>query len=139
MKLYIGGKAQGKTEYVLKLYPDSYICDERDYDEVFKNYMTQGLNITDSGKIVIWNHFHLCIKKMIDENCANDYICDYVNQITEKIPNLIIVSDEVGNGIVPIEERMRDYREMVGRLLINIANNSESVERIICQIPMKLK
>ncbi len=32
-------------------------------------------------------------------------------------PDCIIISDEIGNGIVPMEHEEREYRELTGRLL----------------------
>ena len=139
MRLYIGGKAQGKTEYVRKLYQEALICDENNFQSVLGDMIESTGGDKNCCDLIIWNHFHLCIMKLITEGIDDINICNYVNHITRTIKNIIIISDEIGNGIVPMDAVMRDYREIVGRLLIDIAKESESVERIICQIPMKLK
>ena len=51
----------------------------------------------------------------------------------------IVISDEVGNGIVPLDPGEREYREGVGRLLTELAARAEEVERVICGIGQKLK
>ena len=51
----------------------------------------------------------------------------------------IIISDEIGNGIVPLEPFEREYRERVGRILVRLAERAEEVERVICGIAQKIK
>lgn len=53
--------------------------------------------------------------------------------------NCIIISDEIGNGIVPVEAFEREYRERTGRILIQLAQKAEEVERVICGIGQKIK
>ena len=57
----------------------------------------------------------------------------------KKNPDCIIICDEIGNGIVPMDPFERVYRERTGRILISLAENAEEVERIICGIPQKIK
>ena len=54
-------------------------------------------------------------------------------------PDCIILCDEVGCGIVPLERAEREYRELVGRIQILLAERAVSVERIICGISQKIK
>ena len=60
-------------------------------------------------------------------------------EFVEKYPNCVIISDEVGNGIVPIEAFEREYRERTGRILVELAKKAEEVERVICGIGQKIK
>ena len=39
----------------------------------------------------------------------------------EKHPDTVIICEEVGNGIVPLDSFEREYRERLGRLLCEIA------------------
>ena len=48
-------------------------------------------------------------------------------------------ADEVGNGIVPVEKIERRYRDLCGRLLVEIASRSKEVYRVICGIGQKIK
>ena len=54
-------------------------------------------------------------------------------------PDIVIVTDEIGYGIVPMDPFERTYREVVGRVCTKLAKNSESVYRVVCSIEMKLK
>ena len=62
---------------------------------------------------------------------AEDFISKY--------NNLIIISDEIGNGIVPIDSFERDYRERTGRLLIELAKDADKVTRVFCGIGQVIK
>lgn len=54
-------------------------------------------------------------------------------------PDVILICDEVGCGVVPVEPEQRAWREQVGRLCCRLAARAERVERIFCGLPMVLK
>ena len=54
-------------------------------------------------------------------------------------PEVILICDEVGCGVVPVEPAQRRRREQVGRLCCRLAKRAERVERIFCGLPMILK
>ena len=54
-------------------------------------------------------------------------------------PEVIIICDEIGCGIVPLEKSDRDYRENVGRIMCRVVERAEHAERLICGIPQRLK
>ena len=60
-------------------------------------------------------------------------------QLLLEHPDCIIISDEIGNGIVPMEHEEREYRELTGRLLCELANKADRVERIVCGIGERIK
>ncbi len=53
--------------------------------------------------------------------------------------NVVIVSNEVGMGIVPADEISRKYRELLGLLNQKIAHLAEKVVFMICGIPVLIK
>ncbi|MCI8634679.1 MAG: hypothetical protein HFJ05_03630 [Eubacterium sp.] len=57
----------------------------------------------------------------------------------ENCPNCVIISDEIGNGIVPVDAFDRTYRERTGRILVQPAGQAEEVERVIYGIGQKIK
>ena len=110
MELYIGGYAQGKLSYVSEKH--------------------QGQDIP------IVNHLHLWVKQLIEEEKpAEEIVLDYYREH----PDCIFICDEIGNGIVPMDQKEREYRERVGRLLITLAKEAKTVERIVCGIGQKIK
>ena len=127
MKLIIGGTAQGKLEYVLLKY------------DAQKNMVWDGVLPNDmelNGNIVIINHFHQWVKsRMVSGGCPEDEIMSFLDCNED----CIIICDEIGNGIVPIDPFEREYRERTGRILVQLAMRAEEVERIICGIGQKIK
>ena len=132
MKLVIGGYSQGKLEVVVKHYKE----DEFEvFDEILPDEK-QLVEIKVKSKIVVINHFHRWVRKqMLQEKNPEAEIACYL----EKYPKTIIISDEIGNGIVPIDAFEREYRERTGRILVNLAEQAEEVVRVICGIGQKIK
>ena len=127
MKLIIGGYAQGKLQYVLQNY-------EVEADMVLDGEIPEEKE--ESGKTVVINHFHNWVKKRIAENgCPEEELMSFF----ERCSDCIIISDEIGNGIVPIDAFEREYRERTGRILVEIAKKAEEVERVICGIGQRIK
>lgn len=132
MELYIGGYAQGKLDYVMEKPCDRqfFVADGDKQDVLLK------LSEAQAGKQVVFYHFHSWVRRLLEqkkdaEHEAEQLICSY--------PEIWIISDEVGNGIVPMEPFEREYRERLGRILIRIASESCHVERIICGLGQTIK
>lgn len=120
MKLVIGGYAQGKLEFVKReLWGGSVQGAENSLVEP-----------------VIFNDLHTWIRERIaDGGCPEEEIKEYIH----KNPDCILISDEVGNGIVPIDAFEREYRERCGRILVELAKEADEVERVICGIGQRIK
>ena len=56
-----------------------------------------------------------------------------------EIPDAIVICDELGCGVVPMDYEDRAWRERTGRLLSDLAANASRVDRVFCGIPMRLK
>lgn len=129
MRLIIGGTFQGKYEYAKKTYPKAVILNnlhEKIQADVQKE-VSQGKPNRDSEYWV---------------NLQNDLENKWIEQMKYRIgtePELCIVCDEVGMGIVPMEKWERIYREVVGHICIFLAQEAVSVERIVCGIPERIK
>lgn len=110
MELYIGGYKQGKLNYVL--------------------------NIRNKPPEKIKNDFHLWVRQLLEEQEDAEAVVEaYINEH----PDCVIISDEIGNGIVPMDAFERVYREQLGRILINLAQRADRVERVICGIGQRIK
>ncbi len=109
MIFIIGGYSQGKTDYADKRFKNA-----RDYifylDEWAKEIFKQ-----EKDPVEI-------LKKMVKDD-----------------PNLIIISTEIGCGIVPIDEATRLYRKKLGRLQCKAAELADEVIRVTCGIGVKIK
>ena len=76
-------------------------------------------------------------------NELEQYIQNQVNLLIEEIrkTNLyfVIVTNELGMGIVPANKLSRVYNDIVGRINQRIASNSNEVYFVVSGIPMKIK
>ena len=54
-------------------------------------------------------------------------------------PDAVIVANEVGAGVVPIEAQERAFREAVGRALCVVAQEARQVTRVVCGIGVRIK
>lgn len=127
MKLVIGGCAQGKLQYALLKYQleetavwDGVLPDEKEI----------------RTKVVVINHFHQWVRQSLLQGENPE---EKARAFVERHRDCIIISDEIGNGIVPAEAFEREYRERNGRILIQLAWEAEEVERVICGIGQKIK
>ena len=59
--------------------------------------------------------------------------------LLEANPDVILICDEVGCGVVPVDRFDRLYRETCGRLVTELAERSSRVHRVVCGIGMVLK
>lgn len=111
MELIVGGSFQGKSNYA-----------EKNYEE--KN---------------LWKNFHLYVKEQLSKGKSAEEIGNEIQKRISDNPDLVIISNELGCGVIPLEKSDRDYREITGRLLCEIADKAEKVFRITCGIPVRIK
>lgn len=118
--LIVGGTVQGKCAYALQKtgYTKADVCDGSFSDGV------------------VLNHLHLAIRTAMQQG-ADAW------QLTECFlsthPDCVLVCDEVGSGIVPIDPFEREYRELVGRICCMLAARADQVYRVCCGIGTVLK
>ncbi|MGN0435714.1 MAG: bifunctional adenosylcobinamide kinase/adenosylcobinamide-phosphate guanylyltransferase [Wujia sp.] len=110
MIFVIGGAYQGKTEYVNESFGEEYeIVD--DYQLVVKEQLRTGENPIERATELLEN--------VLDKT--------------------VIISNELGAGLVPIDGFERAYREVNGRVNCLIAERAEQVIRVICGIGTRIK
>ena len=134
MKLVIGGVAQGKLDYVLEnmikktekydvydcLFLKDNACDDK------ASYMDWPWDFAiDDERIFIIDKFHYFIRAVLEKNLP--------------LQDTIVIADEIGNGIVPLDAFEREYREQTGRAEILLAKKADEVVRVICGIGQKIK
>ncbi|MCI9019059.1 MAG: cobinamide kinase, partial [Lachnospiraceae bacterium] len=51
----------------------------------------------------------------------------------------VIVVNELGSGVVPIDAFDRNYRETTGRICCELAKKAREVHRVVCGIGMVIK
>lgn len=131
MILVTGGRNQGKTAFVkeiLNLDPEaeqpSGWMDGR-YDEPEKAF---------SSPVVL--HLEELVSRLMR---AGEDAEEFAGTLMEKNKEAVMVTDEIGCGIVPMEAFQREYREVHGRICQRIAAESGQVYRVLCGIAMRIK
>lgn len=128
MRLIVGGYAQGQLEYALAL------TGEEQSAFVEGSQCSYEALVNAKG---VYN-FQEYIKKFV----VNQQVDEVLRQIPcmmSQNPEITIVADEVGCGVVPMDPVEREYRELTGRVLGNIARESIEVHRVYCGIGTKIK
>lgn len=135
MTLIIGGYAQGKLQATLNDLKDPKsvtILDAPDFN-------ADASCTAEPAQTIIVNHFHLWVKGTLKQGRnPQQEILTFLDANEDKA-EIIIISDEIGNGIVPIDAFEREYREQTGRILIELAKRADEVERVICGIKQRIK
>lgn len=139
MKLIIGGLAQGKLHYVLQkegnekcMIFDGVLPEEGQIQEVLEK-------AGGEKKTMIINHFHHVVKRELAGKRTPEELEAYVMEFVEKHPEVILICDEIGNGVVPVDAFERTYREQTGRILIRLAQKTDEVVRVLCGIGQRIK
>lgn len=124
MELIIGGAFQGKEQYAKALYPNIQWVDGANVseDELLKAEGILG--------------FHKFVKKELEDD--HDLMI-FVDKLISLNPDVIITSNEVGYGVVPMDAFDRKFREATGRACTKLAANSSKVTRVVCGIGMVIK
>lgn len=129
MKLIIGGYAQGKLNYAVTKFNVAE-------DHVFEGVLPSSEEAEKLEESVIVSSLHKWIKKRIKEGGRPE---EEISAFVKKNANVIIICDEIGNGIVPMDPFERVYRERTGRILVKLASEADEVVRVVCGIPQKIK
>ncbi|MDD3279514.1 MAG: bifunctional adenosylcobinamide kinase/adenosylcobinamide-phosphate guanylyltransferase [Lachnospiraceae bacterium] len=124
MIMVIGGAFQGK-----KTYAKQWIADESRWAD--------GADCTwqDLYSCGAVDHFHLFVKRFLEDPKLDTL----PEKLAEKNPGLVLVSDELGYGVVPVESKDRAWREKTGRICTRLAAQSEEVHRVICGVGVVIK
>lgn len=126
MKFIIGGAYQGKKNFAI----NRLNIDEKDiYDA----------SIPDDYKIFnskcVYN-YHMLIKNLIFKDIDS---IGFTENLLLKNKNIVIIMNEIGCGIVPIDRKERFWREMCGKCGCIIAGKSEIVIRVVCGTGIAIK
>ena len=126
MRLIIGGTGQGKLDFAVNKYginPDEAV-DGEEFD------------MNDLTHISCIYNYHLTVGRLLEKG---ENPIDFTKKILAGKSDIIIIMNEIGNGIVPLEKKERIFREQVGRTGCFLAENAVTVERIVCGIAVKIK
>jgi adenosylcobinamide kinase / adenosylcobinamide-phosphate guanylyltransferase len=118
MKLYIGGSFQGQAG----LAQAETGCAPRD--------VTRAQALSTPAI----DHFHELLRGLTPLEARA-----FATELMAVNPDCVIVCDEVGMGVVPLEPEGRQWREAVGAAMCLMASRAEQVTRVACGIPVRLR
>ena len=123
-QIIVGGAFQGKTRYAKQNNPEVELMGGADcpLDEI--------------ESCMAINEFHAFTRRWLLKGRTKDELL----KILEKNENLqLLISDEIGYGLVPVDDFEREYRELHGRVMTELAERADCVERVVCGVPQRIK
>jgi len=66
-------------------------------------------------------------------------VVDFLNEAEKSLKTIILVTNEIGSGIVPEYKMSRVFRDIAGRVNQYIASRAQEVHMVVCGIPIKIK
>jgi len=118
MRLYVGGSFQGQAELALR--------ETGRAPEIVTRAQAMTAPAID--------RFHELLRGMTPAESRA-----FASELIERNPDCVVVADEVGMGVVPLEAEGRLWREAVGAAMCLLASSAESVTRAVCGIPVRIK
>ncbi len=122
MIMITGGAFQGKRRFAVSELGiserDIFDCSVRDISEL------------SAERCAV--HYELAVKQLMARGI------DPLG-FTEKLSCDIVIMNEIGCGIIPLDKGEREWREMTGRAGCIIAERAETVYRVCCGIATVIK
>lgn len=128
MILITGGAWQGKLHYGCEI--TGYGKDD------FTDGASCGSEDIFSARGVY--HFHEYLRRRLKEDGNLDGN-GLVNRLVRENPDLIVITNELGCGVVPADPFDRAWRELTGRVCTGLASFSREVHRVVCGLGTLLK
>ena len=123
MIMVTGGAYQGKTAYVMQNF--GITADViADGGECSTDELKTARCITNYQELV----------KRLGSGCIS-----FTEELCRENGSAVVIINEIGCGIVPIEKSERVWRENVGHCGCILAANSDKVIRIVCGMPQIIK
>lgn len=126
MIMITGGAFSGKKVYAKERFGFS--------DDDILNGENCSLNAVFSAKCIA--DYQLIVKRLLEEKAD---VQTFTERLCKENPNAIVIINEIGAGIIPLEKSDRIWREETGRSGCLIARNSSEVIRLACGIPTTIK
>lgn len=108
--LIIGGAYQGKRAFAEKKF------------HLDRQAFSDGANMPLGQQIstIAVDHLHLLVRRMLSENRS-------ISSLLPLLEDHIVLCDELGCGVVPVEKEENDWREATGRLCCDLAERADQV------------
>ncbi len=143
MILVVGGSWQGKRKFVCERYGSG----EGSADDPAAQDGGAGGFV--DGAQAPWEEFleadrawnlHQMIRRRLEAGEAIDKLeRELPGQLFRACPKRILIADEIGHGVVPMDAFERAYREAAGRICCALAAEAKEVWRVVAGIGMQKK
>ncbi len=133
MHVVIGGAYSGKRQYVRDHWSSFQLIsayEEKDYNE------------TLTEDTVVYEGFEIWIEQLLESGQTNDQIVAWFRQwlaSLENPENTVLIMLEIGKGIVPMEEKNRRLRDVVGWIQQEVVRQANTVTSIWHGLAMQMK
>lgn len=133
MHVVIGGAYSGKRQYVREHWSSFQLIsayEEKDYNE----------KLTEDT--VVYEGFEIWIEQLLESGQTNDQIVAWFRQwlaSLENPENTVLIMLEIGKGIVPMEEKNRRLRDVVGWIQQEVVRQANTVTSIWHGLAMQMK
>ncbi|SEA48856.1 adenosylcobinamide kinase /adenosylcobinamide-phosphate guanylyltransferase [Oribacterium sp. KHPX15] len=136
MVLIIGGMCQGKHDFCKSEFPDAEVIEH--YEERIREELGEGKGpVSEAEK---WLDEISATMEIDGTDTAVHLSMDSENRFKEQNPReLVIIMNEVGSGVVPMDKDEREWREAAGRVSCLFAKRADRVYRLLAGIPQRLK
>ncbi len=84
----------------------------------------------------VFDRYHETVRKQMREG-KDPIVC--ARELIRDVPDCVVISDEMGCGVIPLDAEERLWRELSGRVNCEFAAHAEEVIRMICGIGVKIK
>lgn len=129
MRLIIGGAFQGKLAYAKKItgHEDGWVNGK----EASAEELVSAFGVYDFQELVR--------RWVLLEEEGNIVPEKEAEELIRKNPEICIITNELGYGVVPLDPFDRKWREKTGRICTELAQKAKSVTRVVCGIGIPLK
>ena len=125
MQLIIGGAFQGKTDWAKAQFSleggQIFECSEE------ADACLSALCVTHLERFALY-----CLRQGLEP-------AEVLEQRAEAWKNSVLICDDISCGVVPLEAETRAWREACGRMLNALSRRADTVTRIFCGLPQRLK
>ena len=125
MHLIIGGAFQGKTDWVKAQFflegGQIFECSEE------ADACLSAPCVTHLERFALY-----CLRQGLEP-------AEVLEQRAEAWKNSVLICDDISCGVVPLEAETRAWREACGRCLAMLSAEAETVTRLFCGLPQRLK
>lgn len=123
MIFVFGGAYQGKTDYALEAFGKKAVCDVSEAGE------------PDFTKEIITGIDGFAARLVT----AGEEPAAWFKASREQWKDCVLIVNDISQGVVPVDKKLRAAREANGRLMIYLAREAEQVHRVFCGIGKRIK